>query len=69
MGLTITVMSYCGKLNFGIVADREQVPEVWSLMNWLQEALEELRPKSAPQRRAKPAPGTARQNRAKRAKI
>jgi WS/DGAT/MGAT family acyltransferase len=44
MGLNITVMSYCGSLDFGIVADREQMPDVWSLMDALREALEELRP-------------------------
>jgi WS/DGAT/MGAT family acyltransferase len=43
MGLNITVMSYCGYLNFGIVADREQMPDVWALIAWLGEALEELR--------------------------
>ncbi|MBV9943453.1 MAG: wax ester/triacylglycerol synthase family O-acyltransferase [Solirubrobacterales bacterium] len=49
MGLNITVMSYCGRLDFGIVADREQMPDVWSLIERLGEALEELRPPSAPQ--------------------
>jgi WS/DGAT/MGAT family acyltransferase len=48
MGLNITVMSYCGHLDFGIVADREQMPDVWSLMGWLGEALEELRPSAPP---------------------
>jgi WS/DGAT/MGAT family acyltransferase len=42
MGLNITVMSYCGMLDFGIVADREQMPDLWSLIGWLGEALEEL---------------------------
>jgi WS/DGAT/MGAT family acyltransferase len=44
MGLNITVMSYLGGLDFGIVADREQMPDVWSLTEWLREALEELKP-------------------------
>jgi diacylglycerol O-acyltransferase / wax synthase len=44
MGLNITVMSYCGSLDFGIVADREQMPDVWSLIGSLGEALDELRP-------------------------
>jgi WS/DGAT/MGAT family acyltransferase len=48
MGLNITVMSYCGHLDFGIVADREQMPDVWSLMGWLHDALEELRPPTGP---------------------
>jgi WS/DGAT/MGAT family acyltransferase len=49
MGLNITVMSYCGQLNFGIVADREQMPDVWSLSAWLREALDELRVGPVPQ--------------------
>ena len=48
MGLNITVMSYCGHLDFGIVADREQMRDVWKLIGWLQESLEELRPATAP---------------------
>ncbi len=43
MGLNITAMSYCGHLDFGIVADREQIPDVWKLIGWLRESLEELR--------------------------
>jgi diacylglycerol O-acyltransferase / wax synthase len=46
MGLNITVMSYCGKLDFGIVADRDQMPDVARLIGWLGEALDELRPQS-----------------------
>jgi WS/DGAT/MGAT family acyltransferase len=48
MGLNITVMSYLGWLDFGIVADREQMPDLWSVMDWLGDALEELRPAGAP---------------------
>jgi hypothetical protein len=49
MGLNITVMSLCGHLDFGIVADREQMRDVWRLIGWLQEALEELLPQPTPQ--------------------
>jgi WS/DGAT/MGAT family acyltransferase len=42
MGLNITVMSYCGKLDFGIVADREQMPDVQVLIPWLREELDLL---------------------------
>jgi hypothetical protein len=49
MGLNITVMSYCGRLDFGIVADREQMRDVWKLIGWLEEALEELRPVETPE--------------------
>jgi len=44
MGLNITVMSYCGHMDFGIVADRQQMPDVDRLMGWLGESLEELGP-------------------------
>ena len=52
MGLNITVMSYCGHLDFGIISDREQMPDVARLMDWLGEELDVLRP----QRRAKRPP-------------
>ena len=44
MGLNITVMSYCGKLDFGIVADRDQMPDVARLIDWLGDSLAELQP-------------------------
>jgi hypothetical protein len=44
MGLNITVMSYDGHLDFGIVADREQMPDLWSFIGWLGDELEALRP-------------------------
>ena len=43
MGLNITVMSYRGHMDCGIVADRDQMPDAWRLIGWLSEALEELR--------------------------
>jgi WS/DGAT/MGAT family acyltransferase len=48
LGLNITVMSYCGNLDFGIVADREQMRDVWNLIPWLGESLRELMPADAP---------------------
>jgi WS/DGAT/MGAT family acyltransferase len=45
MGLNITVMSYCGKLDFGIIADREQMPDVGKLLGWLREELDALKPR------------------------
>ena len=42
MGLNITVMSYNGHLDFGIVADREQMRDVWQLIDWLRDSLAEL---------------------------
>jgi diacylglycerol O-acyltransferase len=49
MGLNITVMSYRGSLDFGIVADREQMPDLWTLMDSLREALRELAPARPPE--------------------
>src|SRR3989440_672057 len=43
MGLNITVMSYCGHLDFGIVADRDQMPDLWSMLDWLREELGALK--------------------------
>jgi WS/DGAT/MGAT family acyltransferase len=43
MGLNITVMSYDGHMDFGIVADREQMPDVWCLLDWLRDELAELK--------------------------
>jgi diacylglycerol O-acyltransferase len=43
MGLNITVMSYCGSLDIGIVADRDQVPDVNKLIDYLGEELATLR--------------------------
>jgi hypothetical protein len=42
VGLNITVMSYRDHLDFGIVADREQVDDVWSMMEGLRAALTEF---------------------------
>jgi WS/DGAT/MGAT family acyltransferase len=42
MGLNITVMSYCGHLDFGLVADRDQMPDVHLLMRWLREEVDLL---------------------------
>ena len=44
MGLNITVMSYMGHMDFGIVADRDQMPDVDRLMDYLGEELEALMP-------------------------
>ncbi len=42
LGLNITVMSYCGNMDFGLVADRDQMPDLERLMDWLHDSLEEL---------------------------
>ena len=43
MGLNITVMSYCGHMDFGIVTDRDQVPDAQRLIGFLEDALAELK--------------------------
>ncbi len=48
LGLNITVMSYDGRLDFGLVADREQMPDLWKLVDWLRDALTELESEAAP---------------------
>jgi diacylglycerol O-acyltransferase / wax synthase len=62
VGLNMTVMSYRDHVDFGIIADRDQVDDVWSLMDGAAAALEELetvicgrRPVAASSRR----PGSA----------
>jgi diacylglycerol O-acyltransferase len=42
VGLNITVLSYMGHLDFGIVADREQMDDAWPLMMRLRDALDEI---------------------------
>ena len=46
MGLNITVMSYRGSMDFGIVADRDQMSDVWCLIDWLGDELQALKPAS-----------------------
>ncbi|MEO3857906.1 wax ester/triacylglycerol synthase family O-acyltransferase [Acrocarpospora sp. B8E8] len=43
-GINITVFSYDGFLDVGIVADREMVPDIWDFIDYLQDALAELMP-------------------------
>ena len=40
--LNITLFSYNGALDFGLIACREVVPDVWNLISYLREALDEL---------------------------
>ncbi|MDQ3543948.1 MAG: wax ester/triacylglycerol synthase family O-acyltransferase [Actinomycetota bacterium] len=41
-GLNITVQSYNGNLDFGFIADRDLVPDVWILTDLIHEAMDEL---------------------------
>jgi WS/DGAT/MGAT family acyltransferase len=42
LGLNITVMSYCGNIHIGVVADRDQVPDVQRLADWMTDELTTL---------------------------
>ncbi|MGH9134387.1 MAG: WS/DGAT/MGAT family O-acyltransferase [Ilumatobacteraceae bacterium] len=41
-GLNITVQSYNGNLDFGFIADRQLVPDVWTMTELLHESMDEL---------------------------
>ena len=59
--LNITLFSYNGALNFGLIACRERVPDVWNLIGYLQDALDEmvaLVPGQAPAKKAAAAKKT-----------
>ncbi len=43
VGLNITVLSYMGSLDFGLLACRELVPDIWDLMGYLGDELKELK--------------------------
>ena len=65
-GLNMTVQSYNGNLDFGFIADRELVPDLWRMIDLLHDSVAELldccepvsRP--APKRRAARATAAAR---------
>jgi WS/DGAT/MGAT family acyltransferase len=70
VGLNMTIMSYRDKIDVGIVADKNQIPDAWPLMDAVRHALDELEeavvPKPAPAsnggaRKAKPKARAARQ--------
>lgn len=41
-GLNMTVQSYNGNLDFGFIADRDLVPDLWTMMDHLQASMNEL---------------------------
>jgi hypothetical protein len=43
-------MSYYGHVDVGVIADRDQLPDVWCLVQWMDDALAELE-KSMPSAR------------------
>jgi hypothetical protein len=42
-GLNITVMSYRDSMDFGLIADRDQIPEIWDLVAALTRDLEVIK--------------------------
>lgn len=42
VGLNITAFSYRGQLDFGFIADRDQIPDVWDFVDAVKEDLEAL---------------------------
>jgi diacylglycerol O-acyltransferase / wax synthase len=54
MGLNITLMSYLDNIDVGIVADRDQMPDVQRLIDWLGDEVTELMPAPAKPSSAKP---------------
>jgi WS/DGAT/MGAT family acyltransferase len=61
LGLNITVQSYCGSLDFGLIAARKAVPDIGKLVRALHEAHAELKSRSASP--ASCAPGRKRAGR------
>ncbi len=41
-GLNVTLFSYHGSLDFGLIACREMVPDVWNIIGYLQDAMAEM---------------------------
>lgn len=74
-GLNMTVQSYNGRLDFGFLACRELVPDVWDMVGMLHDSLAELldaieakpAPTAAPKRKAVRKPNATRKRTARRA--
>ena len=45
--LNITLHSYLGKLCFGLVGDRDLVPDIWNIMDYIQEEISTLKDRLA----------------------
>ncbi|MGZ4278468.1 MAG: WS/DGAT/MGAT family O-acyltransferase [Solirubrobacteraceae bacterium] len=64
VGLNMTVMSYRDHVDFGVVADKDQIDDVWPLIDDVKRALAELEkavlPKPKPKPRRKRAPAKRR---------
>jgi diacylglycerol O-acyltransferase / wax synthase len=60
VGLNMTVMSYLDHMDFGIVADRDQIADVWPLLGAAQREVERLAAELLGGRQVEPASGPAR---------
>jgi len=69
MGLNLTILSYQDRIDFGIIGDREEVPDVWFLAEEVDHAFHELldlvpaakpKKKAAAKKKARAASGPAR---------
>ncbi len=55
MGFCCAMQSYCGRFFFGLTADREAVPDVFRIREFLDQAFQALRRAAAPPRRSRAA--------------
>jgi diacylglycerol O-acyltransferase len=51
VGLNMTIMSYRDQIDVGIVADKDQIPDAWPLMDAVRHALDELADAVVPKRK------------------
>lgn len=42
MGLNVTVMSYLGNLDVGLISCRELIPDLWLMLSWFRDGLDDL---------------------------
>jgi hypothetical protein len=60
-GLNMTVQSYNGNLDFGFIADRDLVPDLWRMTDLLHESMDELLAAAAAALQNTPAAAPAKQ--------
>jgi hypothetical protein len=66
VGLNMTVMSYRDRMDFGIVADRDQIDDAWPLMRGAAAALEDFEHAvGAGRSKPRPGPGKAKRSNAR----
>jgi WS/DGAT/MGAT family acyltransferase len=69
-GLNITLFSYDGDLDFGLIACREMVPDVWNLIDYLKDAMAEMVaqvPSEQPEKKAATKKASSKKPAAKKA--